>query len=71
MTTDDDEKDLNFKVDPRFHQTFKFAAAGARVPMKDLLEDCFWLWIDRLGDFEERKRLRDMLTKRDNQERKG
>lgn len=70
MTTDD-EKDLNFKVDPQFHQAFKLAAAGACISMKDLLEDCFWLWINRLSDLDQRKRLRDLLTKKDDQERNG
>lgn len=67
----DDEKDLNFKVDPQFHQAFKLAATGACISMKDLLEDCFWFWINRLNDLDQRKRLRDLLTKKDNQERNG
>jgi len=33
--------DLNFKVSPSFHRSFKLEATARGISMKDLLEDCF------------------------------
>lgn len=74
----ENEKDLNFKVDPRLHTAFKVIAADAGISMKDLLEDCLWLWIDHRGGqntrsdgtsvrnqgVEFRKMIRSILTDR-------
>lgn len=56
----DDEKDLNFKVSARFHMEFKYGAARHRISMKELLEDCFALWLAH----EDRRRVLEMLEDR-------
>ena len=38
-------KDLNFKVEPSFHQAFKLEAARRKLSMKELLKASFWLWV--------------------------
>jgi hypothetical protein len=38
-------RDLNFKVDPDFHARFKMTAAASGKSMKELLEECFAVWI--------------------------
>ncbi len=43
-------QDLNFKVDPEFHQVFKVVAAIKGMKMKDLLESCFAAWVEKYGD---------------------
>lgn len=59
MATDDD-KDLNFKVGIRFHTEFKYAATRRRMSMKELLEDCFSLWLAH----EDRRRVFELLKDR-------
>lgn len=54
----EDEKDLNFKVSLGFHKAFKIAAAENELSMKDLLEDAFWLWLDREGSIKLRRKIR-------------
>jgi hypothetical protein len=43
-------QDMNFKVDPGFHQAFKVAAAVKGMAMKDLLEASFRCWVEQYGD---------------------
>lgn len=38
-------KDLNFKVDPQFHQRFKVEAASRGMSMVDLLKAAFWNYV--------------------------
>lgn len=38
-------KDLNFKVDPQFHQQFKLEATARGMSMVELLKAAFWLYV--------------------------
>lgn len=38
-------KDLNFKVDPALHQTFKLEAVKRGKSNVDLLKDAFWFYV--------------------------
>lgn len=67
----EDKKDLNFKVGPRFRRAFRLASTEAGMTQKDLFEDIFSAYVERLPDPKLRKRLRDILTERDDQGRKG
>jgi hypothetical protein len=42
-----DLKDLNFKVDPEFHTKFKSVATIRRLSMKELLEECFQVYLQK------------------------
>lgn len=47
--TDDVLQDMNFKVKPEFHFTFKAEALHRRMSMKELLEASFKCYLDTHG----------------------
>jgi predicted HicB family RNase H-like nuclease len=38
-------KDMSFKVDPKFHKTYKQTAAELGMSMRELLEETFNTWL--------------------------
>lgn len=56
-------QDMNFKVDPIFHQAFKVTAAMRKMPMKDLLEAAYRCWLEHYGSDAERTMLPPKVDK--------
>jgi len=46
-------RNVNFKVDPAFKRAFKITAARRGMPMKELLEASFRVWVDKESDASE------------------
>jgi hypothetical protein len=58
--------DLNFKVNPNFHQRFRVEAGYARLPLKKLMIESFEAWLKVRGKvLEEDERDRSSKRRRD------
>jgi predicted HicB family RNase H-like nuclease len=56
-------RDLNFKVEPKFHRNFKLVAALRGMTMKELLEKSFECWVEHNANDQVRDLLRNSSKK--------